>query len=79
MGKHTVAVFVVMGDEGGYEVGVDQEMALDRYEQQFTGRHRVVKLNVTMTAPDLIEADVAIPDEIEHAVEAEAEHSAASI
>jgi hypothetical protein len=31
MSVRTVAVFVVMGDEGGYEVGVDEEMALCRH------------------------------------------------
>jgi hypothetical protein len=73
MSMYTVAVFVVMGDEGGYEVGVDEEMALDRFEQQFTGRHRVVKLNVTMAAPDLFEADVTVPNESGQAIEAAAE------
>lgn len=70
MNTHTVAVYVVMGDEGGYEVGVDEEMALDRFEQLFTGRHRVVKLNVTMAAPELIEADVTVPDEYGQTIEA---------
>jgi hypothetical protein len=73
MSVHTIAVFIAMGDEGGYEVGVDEEMALDRFEQQFTGRHRVVKLNVTMTAPDLIEADVTVPNESGQTIEAAAE------
>jgi hypothetical protein len=73
MSSHTIAVFVVMGEDGGYEVGVDEDMALDRFEDQFTGRHRVVKLNVTMTAPDLIEADVTVPDDADDMVEAAAE------
>jgi hypothetical protein len=73
MSTHTIAVFVVMGEDGGYEVGVDEDMALDRFEDQFTGRHRVVKLNVTMTAPDLIEADVTVPDDADDMVEAAAE------
>lgn len=73
MNTHTIAVFVVMGEDGGYEVGIDEDMALDRFEAQFTGRHRVIKLNVTMAAPDLIEADVTIPDDPDEPVEAAAE------
>ena len=73
MAKHTVSVYVVMGDAGGYEVGVDEGTALDRFEQLFTGRHRVVKLNVTMAAPELADTDVEVPDEYEHPVEAEVE------
>jgi hypothetical protein len=73
MSRETIAVFVVMGEDGGYEVGVDQDMALDRFDAQFTGRHRVVKLNVTMSAPELVEADVIVPDDAEEAVEAAAE------
>jgi hypothetical protein len=76
MNKHTVSVYVVMGDAGGYEVGVDEGTALDRFEQSFTGRHRVVKLNVTMAAPDLGETDVEVPDEYEHHVEADVEEEA---
>ena len=67
----TFEVWIVMDESGGCEVATDETIAIDRWNDEFGGDFegeatcRVVKLNVTMSAPrelggDKPKSDVAI-------------------
>jgi hypothetical protein len=53
-----------MNEDGDYEVGKDEDDAVERFEDDVGGSfHRVVKINVTMAPPEAQVANVTIPGE----------------
>jgi hypothetical protein len=70
MTTHTIAIFVVMNENGDYVVASDEDTALDLFEEEQLGddsgcHPRMVKLNVTMAPPVATEANEAPPVVIE--------------
>lgn len=48
----TIEVWIVMDEDGNCEVATDEDIAIDRWKDEFEeGVCRVVKLNVTMSEP----------------------------
>jgi hypothetical protein len=60
----TIEVWIVMNEDGEYEVGKDEDDAVERFEDDVGGSfRRVVKINVTMGPPEPQVANVTIPGE----------------
>jgi hypothetical protein len=67
-----VEVWIAMNEAGDYEVGRDEDAAIDRLEETGGGiSRRLVRLRVTMAAPVVSSADVSVPDEAGQVVKAE--------
>jgi hypothetical protein len=59
-----IEVWIVMNEDGDYEVGPDQDTAVERFDESKAGSmRRLVQLKVSMSAPSVTEVDVALPDE----------------
>ena len=57
-------IWIVMNEDGEYTAASTLECAEEEFSENFAGSaRRVVKLNVTMTPPKVIEADVTIADD----------------
>jgi hypothetical protein len=67
----TIEVWIAIDGDGDYEVGCDDDDAVDRYNDNIGGTRsmRLVKLNVTMRPPEVTEASVTVPDEAGQTVE----------
>lgn len=62
--KIACEIFIAMNEDGGYVVTTDESEALERLAENEGGYHaRVVKLTVKMTAPQMTEAEVEVPNE----------------
>ncbi len=60
----TVEVWIIMNEEGEYAAASEIETAEQEFSDNFCGSaRRVVKLRVTMSPPQVVEADVDIPDD----------------
>jgi hypothetical protein len=60
-----IDVWIVMNESGDYEVGRDEETAIDRFDaEEFGGLYRrLVRFKVTMSPPEAVEVDLTVPDE----------------
>ncbi len=62
--KIQIEIWVVMNEDGEYEVGCDRESATERFDESFSGDpRRLVKLNVWIAPPEVIEAEVTVADD----------------
>ena len=62
--QNTIEVWIVMNEDGDYEVGKDVDDAAEQFDDNLTGSlRRIVKINVNMTPPQVREANVAVPDD----------------
>jgi hypothetical protein len=52
-----------MKEDGDYEVGKDEDDAVERFEDEVGGSFRRVKINVTMAPPEPQVANVTVPGE----------------
>jgi hypothetical protein len=60
----SIEVWIVMNEDGDYEVGKDEDDAVERFEDDVGGSfRRVVKINVTMGPPEPQVANVTVPGE----------------
>jgi len=59
-----IEVWIAMNEAGDYEVGCDEDSAIERWDETCPGiARRVVQLRVTMSAPDVPPIDVNVPDD----------------
>jgi hypothetical protein len=64
MARYEIEVFVAMNEDGDYEVGIDQNDAVERLDKNVGGEmRRIAKLTVYMAAPTAAKTDVVVPDE----------------
>ena len=64
MATHEIEIFVVMGEDGAYEVGVTDDDATERFDENIGGHpRRIVRIVAHMNAPTMEEAEVVIGDE----------------
>ncbi len=72
MTGQTIEVWIAMNESGDYEVGRDEDSAVDRLDVE-TGckSRRTVMLRVMMSVPVATEADVVVPDEAGQTVKVE--------
>lgn len=68
-----IEVWIVMDEDGNYEVGTDRSNAIENFENNIDGAAgaRIVQLAVKMAPPKKIVVDVTVPDEVGDMVEAE--------
>jgi hypothetical protein len=53
-----------MNEAGEYEVGCDEDSAIDRWDEIGGGvARRLVRLRVSMSPPDVPSVDVSVPDD----------------
>jgi hypothetical protein len=73
---HEIEILLAMNEEGGVAVGLDEDDAGERIAELASDNGtlavRVVKLKVKMSAPQITEAEVTVPDEAGETVSAEA-------
>jgi hypothetical protein len=59
-----IEVWIAMNESGEYEVGPDEDAAIERFDDSIGGSmRRLVRLKVAMTPPAVTEVDVSVPDE----------------
>ncbi len=62
--KIQIEIWVVMNEDGEYVAATDQELAREEFDENFCGSaRRVVKLNVWIAPPEVIEAEVTVADD----------------
>lgn len=71
---HKIEMFLVVDADGDCGFGADQDSAIENYNDNIggSGPQRIIKLNVAVRLPVVIEADVTIPDEAGELVTVEA-------
>ena len=59
-----VEIFIVVDEDGDFEVANDQELAFERYNDEINGDYatQCFKLNLTIPLPKIIEASAEISD-----------------
>jgi hypothetical protein len=59
-----VEIYIVVDDEGDYEVGRDEDEATERYGDSFSTYmpRRLIKMTVTVPLPRTIEVAAALPE-----------------
>lgn len=65
-GFTSVEVWVLVDDQGEYAIGVDEEQAIERYDEDFQGSascRRAVKVTLTIPTPKPIEVKGELPEE----------------
>jgi len=73
MATKTLEVFLAVDADGDWYAGGEAETAVDNYNDNYSSQIlRVVKINVTLTLPEVQEASVTIPDDAGQTVEASA-------
>jgi hypothetical protein len=59
-----IEIWIAMNETGDYEVGRDEDAAIERWDENCGGiARRLVQLRVTMSAPDVPSVDVSVPDD----------------
>jgi hypothetical protein len=67
-----IEVWIAMNESGEYEVGPDEDAALECFDDSIGGSmRRLVRLKVVMNPPDVTEVDVTTPDEAGQTVKVE--------
>ena len=62
--KIQIEIWIVMNEDGEYTAATDQDVAREEFDENCGGSaRRVVKLNVWMTPPSVIEAEVTVDDD----------------
>jgi len=62
--KIQIQIWVVMNEDGEYAVSPDRDGAIESFDENFSGdARRVVKLNVWIAPPEVIEAKVTVADD----------------
>lgn len=62
--KIQIEIWVVMNEDGEYTAASEQSTAVEEFEENFSGAaRRLVKLNVWIAPPDVIEAEVTVADD----------------
>ena len=77
MATTTIEVWACVDADGDYAVGATEEAAREKYEEDFCplsegSGFRLVKVNVTVPLPTVIELEVEAPDETDEAATAAA-------
>ncbi|HEY2527128.1 MAG TPA: hypothetical protein VGJ20_04115 [Xanthobacteraceae bacterium] len=64
----------MIDSDGDYESAADKNEALSRYADSIggDGARRLIKLNLKVSLPDLIEADIEVADDAGETLEAKA-------
>jgi hypothetical protein len=61
-----------MNESGEYEVGPDEDVAIERFDESIVGSmRRLVRLKVVMAPPDVTEVNVTVPVEAGQTVKVE--------
>lgn len=69
---HTLEVFLAVDVDGDWRAAADEAEAITLYGEEVGSLPiRVVKINVTLTLPEIAEASVTVPDEAGRTVTAE--------
>jgi hypothetical protein len=64
-----IEVWIAMNETGDYEVGSDEDSAIERWDENCGGiSRRLVRLYVTISPPDVPSVDVNVPDDAVHTV-----------
>lgn len=72
MATKTLEVFLAVDTDGDWQSGTDQDDAVSNYANAIGSLvTRVVKINVTLTLPEVQEASATVPDEASQTVAAE--------
>jgi hypothetical protein len=59
-----IEVWIAMNEAGDYEVGRDEDSAIERWDENCGGiARRMVQLRVTMSPPDVPSVDVNVADD----------------
>ncbi|MGC1695306.1 MAG: hypothetical protein WA743_08535 [Pseudolabrys sp.] len=59
-----VDVWIAMNEAGHYEVGPDEDSAIERWDENCGGiARRMVHLRLTMSAPNVPAVDASVPDD----------------
>jgi hypothetical protein len=59
---HEIEVWVCVGDDGSYSVGVDEDTANDAWDNDQGGHYaRRIKLTVKVDVPAPLEATIVVP------------------
>lgn len=59
-----IEVWIAMNEAGDYEIGCDEDGAIERWDEKCGGiARRLVQLRVTMSAPDVPSVDLIVPDD----------------
>ena len=67
-----IEVWIAMNESGEYEVGPDEDVAIERFDESIGGSmRRLVRLKVVMAPPDVTEVNVTVPDEAGQTVKVE--------
>ena len=72
--KVTHEIFLLLDSDNELEVGTSESEVRERFDENIGGHaaKRLVKLNVTLSLPELIEVDVTVPDDPDQTVTAQA-------
>jgi hypothetical protein len=73
--KKTCEVWMIVDDDGNYEVGADRSDAGERFDDNIggTGPRRVVRIDVKITPPQVEDAEIDVADEAGEQIETKAE------
>jgi hypothetical protein len=72
MTDDVIEVWIAMNESGEYEVGSDEDVAVERFDESIGGQmRRLVRLKVVMAPPEVTEVDVTVPKEVGQIVKVE--------